>query len=144
MASKLPWPFMVFREQVPELAPLADPKTSPEERERILREVKAAQEVVQRDADRNTQRARHADSHERRAKVIADLRRDANGKPLRGEPKRLAAEHHVDVAQVRKWIEQLRRSPPGSLQGLTSVQAYAYGQMIRNRNRAAARRKPKA
>jgi hypothetical protein len=109
--AKIEYPtFGVFAEAVPDAARLADPSTPARERLRIEERANWAVGAARDAADRNTQLRRHAENHERRAKVMQGLRRDANGKPLRGEPKRLAgANPGVTVRQIQKWIEQLRQ-----------------------------------
>jgi hypothetical protein len=142
--KKLTTPWMVFAEQVPEAARLHDPSISADERDRIRRGVRDSIDVVKEFADRNTQRGRHAADHAKRERVMAGLRVDARGKPKRGEPSRLAAAHGVPVIKIRKWIEQLRKTPR---KGSESVQddwrTVVYGKMLRHERSMAGRQRTK-
>lgn len=104
--------FMVFREafKLPDgrdpFTILNDPNAPIEEKEAIRRTFNADQEVAESTAERDRQTGRQKKNHERRDKVMADLRLGANGRPRRGEPKRLAREHKIPLATVQGWIEQ--------------------------------------
>jgi hypothetical protein len=143
-ARKTPIPFMVFAEAVPQSIRLADSKIPPEERARLLRDVNDSIDIVKAVADRNTQSGRHKKNHERRDRVLAGLRRDEHGVPLRGEPKRLANRHRVSVRTVEKWIAQLRRTRmKGAEAVLVDWRTVALGERVRHVNQAAARKRRK-
>jgi hypothetical protein len=132
---------MVFAEALPQPARLADPNTPAAEKDLIRREVNALVETVKSVADRNTQQDRHEKHHEKRARVMADLKVDARGKPMRGEPKRLADVHDVRVAQVRKWVEQLKAAPSKGSQAIPDDwRTVYYGQALRHQRSSAASR----
>jgi hypothetical protein len=139
--AKPEWPFMVFAESLPQAGRLADPNTPADERDTIRREINAVMDMVKDVADRNTQRGRHEKDYEKRARVMADLKRNALGKPLRGEPARVAELHGVRVIQVRKWIEQLKKAPrKGSAAIQGDWRTIYYGQALRHQRSVAARR----
>jgi hypothetical protein len=156
MPKKPPFPFMVFHEafDLPDgrnrITLLNDPNTPADVKDAIRRDFKASLETAEQMAKRDTQRARHAKNHELRDRVMADLRRDLRGRPLRGEPKRVAALHDVPVLRVRKWIEQLRGKPlpPSSSarqkRGLADWRTVYYGEALRAQNRSAARHPKKS
>ncbi len=137
------YPFMVFAESLPEATRLADSNTPLAERAQILREVNAVVDVVKSVVDRNTQQGRHEKSHAARKRVMDDLRRDARGRPLRGEPSRLARDHGVPVVKVRKWIEQLKNAPLGSEAIPSDWRTVYYGKALRFQRSTAARRSKK-
>jgi hypothetical protein len=151
MSKKPQFPFMVFHEafDLPDgrnrITLLNDPNTSADVKDAIRRDFKASLETAEQMAKRDTQRARHARNHDLRDRVMADVRRDSRGRPLRGEPKRVAALHDVPVLRVRKWIEQLRGKPltPSSLSryrwGSADWRTVYYGEALRAQNRVAAR-----
>jgi len=131
------WPFMVFCEAIPEAQQLANPNTPTEERERILRELKDTIDVVKAVADGDTQPGRHRANRERRNSIIRDLRVDAHGKPLWGEPRRLALKHKVPLAQVRKWIAQVQHPRKGSEAIPDDWRSVYVGQRLRYQKRLA-------
>jgi hypothetical protein len=62
----------------------------------------------------------------------------------RGEPKRLAKLYGVEERQVRKWIEQLRRTPPRGSEAVPDTwRAVVEGQMLREQCRLAGRQRHK-
>lgn len=145
---------MVFAESIPEsireAARLRDPNTPPAEKQRIEDALKKSAGTVEADADRINNSDRHTMNRAKRAKVMADLRRDARGKPKYGETKRLANLHDVPVRQVRKWIEQIQRgeqapAPSTSRYQLptTDWQTVYRGKAIRHRNADAGRKRQK-
>jgi hypothetical protein len=140
------WPFTVFAEAVPQAARLADPKVSQQEKDRIRRDANTSIDVAKTHYQRNTQKGRHGENHEKRARVMIELRCAQNGKPERGEPSRLAQRHHVSVKQVRKWIEQLRELASKGTGELPDDWRTVYvGEGIRHKYRLAGRlrHKPK-
>ena len=144
MVEKPEWPFMVFAEMVPEAERLNDPHTPADEKERIEFRVEDDIEVVTKFADRNTQKGRHKLDIGQRDRVMGDLRRDARGKPVRGEPRRLHEAHGVPLAKVRKWIEQTLKSPRrGSESFPHDWRTVVYGQMLRREQSRIARQKYK-
>lgn len=107
--------FMVFREAftLPDgrdpFAVLHDPNAPTEEKDAIRREFNADSEVAESTAERDRQTGRHKKNHQRRDEALADLQLGKNGRPKRGEPKRLAGIHKVPVTTVQGWIEQWDR-----------------------------------
>jgi len=94
-------------------------------------------------ADRNTQKGRHEKNHVTRKRVMDDLKRNARGRPLRGEPSRLARDHGVPVIKVRKWIEQLKNAPLGSEAIPNDWRTVYYGHALRLQRSSAAQRSTK-
>ena len=123
--TKPDFPFMVFSEafDLPDgrnaCGVLNDPNTPQEERDALRRGFNDDEEIAFATARRDTQEARHAENHRERDMIMADLRRDADGKPVRHEPKRLAGKYNVAEKKIRKWIEQLA--------GKTSFEPPAFG-----------------
>jgi hypothetical protein len=138
--SKVQYPFLVFGESVPEAALLADPKTPADEKERLRFKVDEDIRAARRVANRDTQRGRHRENHERRDAVMQGLVRDKRGKPMRGEPRRLAKLHNLPVIKVRKWIEQLRVEHPGASAVRDDWRTVVYGRMLRHQHREVARK----
>jgi len=142
MAEKPEYPFMVFAESLPDAESLSDPNISASEKERIDFRVDDTIQLVKDFADRNTQKGRHAANHAERDRVMGDLRRDARGKPKRGEPSRLAEAHGVRVIKVRKWIAQILKSAPkGSEAVPDDWRTVYYGQMLRRQRSEAAKKR---
>jgi hypothetical protein len=142
MIEKPEWPWMVFAEAVPDAARLHDPNVSGDEKDRIRREVRSLVEVVRDIADRNTQKGRHAANHAQRERVLRDLRVDARGKPMRGEPSRLAEAHGVPLVKVRKWIEQSRKPSPKGRDAIPyDWRTVYYGQALRRQRSDAAKKR---
>jgi hypothetical protein len=143
MAEKPEYPtFMVFAEQVPEAARLHDPNTPADEKERIRSEVNALVDVVRDIADRNTQKGRNKAALDLRESVMADLRVDARGKPIQGEPSRLHEAHGVPVIKIRKWIAQRRKSPRMGAEAVPDDwRTVVYGQMLRRQRSEAAKKR---
>ncbi len=143
--AKIQYPtFMVFAEAVPDAARLADSKTPPNERARIRDRVNWAMDAARSAADRNTQQLRHAPAIRLRNSVMRDLRCDARGKPLRGEPQRLADKNPgVTVHRIQKWIEQLRRQRAGGIALPDDWRTVYYGEAVLNQTREAGRRRHK-
>jgi hypothetical protein len=138
------YPFMVFAEAVPQAARLADAKTTPDERAMILREVRDTIDIVKSVVDRNTQSGRHKKNHERRDRIMAKLRRDEHGAPVRGETKRLARRYGVSTRTVEKWIAQLRRAPARGSEAVPDDWRTVYvGEGLRHQYRVAAHRRRK-
>lgn len=142
--SKTPFPFMVFSESLPEAQRLHDPNTSTEEKERIRWKLEDTLDLVKSVADRNTQSGRHKDNYKKREQVLKELRRDKRGKPLRGEPGRLASLHKISRRTVEKWIIQVSKAPKGPVVVGDDWQTVYYGQMLRHQNSLAARKKRKS
>jgi transposase-like protein len=151
MAKEKPVAFMVFSEMLDlpdgtnraEL--LNNPNTPGQVKDAIRRDINQSKETVAAIAQRDTQRERHAENHERRDRVLAGLVRDQRGKPKYGEAKRLAKLHGVDVRQVQKWIQQVRKSSARPATALfDDWSTVIEGEMIREQNRAAARRPKKS
>lgn len=117
------YPFMVFRGAIklPDdrdpYTVLHDPNASTEDKDAVRRWLNAKRDVAVSTAERDTQKERHKKDHDRRNNVLAELKIDEEtGRPMRGEPRRLADKHGVPLATVQGWIEQrdaeLRRARP--------------------------------
>lgn len=142
--GKLRYPFIVFRGSLPEVERLHDSNASPDEKDRARKEVNALIELAKAIADRNTQRSRHKDNHDLRDGIMAGLRRDARGKPVRGEPKRLASIHDVSPRTIQKWIEQLSKPPAkGADAVLADQRTVYYAKMLRHQNSLAGSQRKK-
>lgn len=152
MPKEKPVAFMVFSEMLDlpdgtnKAKLLTDPNTPADIKDPIRRNINQSLETVMAIAQRDTQQERHAENHQRRDSVLADLRCDDSGKAKRGEPKRLAGLHGVPVRQVQKWIEQRRKAMARPAIGpmpddWTTV---IEGEMLREQNRAAGRHPKKS
>lgn len=142
--GKLRHPFMVFRGSLPEVEVLLDPNATPEEKARARMARNDSIDVVKSFAERNTQRGRHKEDHAKRDLIMAGLKRDAHGKPVRGEPARLATLHNVSRRTVEKWIEQLSKSPTRSAEAVRAdSRAVYYGKMLRHQSSVAGRQRKK-
>jgi hypothetical protein len=146
--KKKPAVFMVFKEMLDlpdgrnRADLLNDPATPTETKDQLRRELHHAVEVVQSEADRNTQSERWAAENTLRDEVMSDY---APGK--RGEPKRLLAKAvaltgrpDFPLRTVRGWIEDSRKpakSRPGPV--ATTWHAVIEGEMLSQQKRNAGR-----
>ncbi len=136
--------FMVFAESVPESIKLHDPATTLDERAQILTKANADMDVARAFSDRNTQQGPNAGARELRDRVMRDLKRNTNGRPQRGEPKRLATLHDIPVSRVRDWIRDMRKPARAGGNALPDDwRTVYYGQAVRHQARIAGRQRTK-